>query len=303
MSELRFLEQYRNQTFQPGGVETLEEARGFVKERGFIFFWPIQNIALPSLWVAVAGDRPVASNQRDPGHITWSWKDRMLGKKKWYYAKVLRRKGTLIGLELAPYFYAISENYGDPEEDYLTQYQEGKLTSQAKQVYEVLLAEGPLHTQLLRKKAGFKGELYKFGKALEELQADFKVLPTKVVKAGRWKYAFEYECVHRHYPEFLQQARTIDSTEARAKILEVYFRSLGAALLGDIRKLFGWDLDDTLEALQTLVQKGVLMGRENPHPDSVFILADLYSLVAAGPGKSATKSVPQPPARAAKAVR
>ena len=303
MSDLAFLEQYRNQTFKPGRIKTIEEARQFVKERGVIFFWPIQNIALPSLWVAVAGDRPVASNQRDPGHVTWGWKDRMLGKKKWYYAKILKRKGTMISLELAPYFYAISENYGDPEEDYLEQYREGKLTSEAKQVYEVLLAEGPLHTQLLRKKAGLKGELYKFGKALEELQADFKVLPTAVVKAGRWKYAFAYECVHRHYPEFLQQARAIDGIEARARILEAYFRSLGASLLSDIRKLFGWDLDDTLEALEALVGRGILIGRENPDRDSVFMLADLYPQGAAPKGKSATKSARQPLARASKAAQ
>jgi uncharacterized protein YcaQ len=227
----------------------------------------------------------------------------MLGKKKWYYAKILKRKGTMISLELAPAFYAISENYGDPDEDYLEQYHQGKLSSEAKQVYEVLLAEGPLHTQLLRKKAGLKNELYKFGKALEELQADFKVLPTRVVKAGRWKYAFEYECVHRHYPELLNQARTLSSLEARAKILESYFRSLGAALLGDVRKLFSWDLDDTLEALETLVESGVLMARESPDSGSGFMLAELYSRAAAATGKSATESGRRPRARAAKAVR
>ncbi|WP_170146441.1 DNA glycosylase AlkZ-like family protein [Meiothermus granaticius] len=276
------LDQYRNQTFQPGKVQTLEQAVRFVRERGFIFFWPIQGIPLPSLWVAVAGDRPVASNQSDPGHITWTWKDRLLGKKRWYYAKVLKRKGTLIGLELAPAFYALSQNYGDPEEDYLEQYREGQLSTEAKQVYEVLLAEGPLHTQLLRKKAGLKNELYRFGKALEELQADFKILPIGVVKAGRWKYAFEYECVHRHYPELLTQARRLSSPEARSQILEAYFRSLGAALLSEVRKLLSWDLEDTLEALEILVAKGRLVSSEDPTPNRAFILAELLAQAKTG---------------------
>ena len=49
---------------------------------------------MPSLWTAVAGDRPVADAHDDPGHITWGWKDRSLDKKIWYYGKILRRKAT-----------------------------------------------------------------------------------------------------------------------------------------------------------------------------------------------------------------
>ncbi len=67
---------------------------------------------MPSLWTAVAGDRPVADKHDDPGHITWGWKYKALGKKIWYYAKTLRKKATMISLEIAPYFYALSENYG-----------------------------------------------------------------------------------------------------------------------------------------------------------------------------------------------
>ena len=67
---------------------------------------------LPSLWAGVAGDRPVANKHDDPGHITWRWKDSILGQRKWYYAKVLRRKATMISLKVAPYFYSLTENFG-----------------------------------------------------------------------------------------------------------------------------------------------------------------------------------------------
>ena len=95
----------RAQTYwQEHGLKTVEQAIGFVEERGFIFFWPIKGIEFPSLWTAVAGDRPVASEHDDPGHVTWGWKDQMLGKRQWYYAKMLRKKATLISLEVAAYF-------------------------------------------------------------------------------------------------------------------------------------------------------------------------------------------------------
>ncbi len=88
----------------------------------------------------MAGDRPVADAHDDPGHATWGWKDGALQKKIWYYGKILRHKATIISLEIAPYFYALSENYGLPEEDYLIAYHEGRLTQSAKRD---LLPESP----------------------------------------------------------------------------------------------------------------------------------------------------------------
>ena len=70
------VQQYRQKTYctAPGSrVATIEQAVEFVNQRGFIFFWPIQDIALPSLWMAVNGDRPVPEEHDDPGHITWDW--------------------------------------------------------------------------------------------------------------------------------------------------------------------------------------------------------------------------------------
>lgn len=91
-------------------LKTAEEARVFVEEVGFCHFWPIKEVELPSLWAAVAGDRPVADAHDDPGHVTWGWKDGALGKKWWYYGKLLRRRATLVSLELLPVVYAASDN-------------------------------------------------------------------------------------------------------------------------------------------------------------------------------------------------
>src|SRR5690606_508433 len=105
-----------------------------------------------SLWTAVAGDRPVADAHDDPGHVTWGWKDEMLDKKLWYYAKILRGKATMISLAVAPTFYALTGNYGEPERDYLQQYEDGLMTREAKIVYETLLQQGPMDTVNLRRK-------------------------------------------------------------------------------------------------------------------------------------------------------
>jgi hypothetical protein len=273
------LEKYRDWTFRLSPdrrVKTKDEAAAFVRERGFVYFWPIRGTLLPSLWAAVAGDRPVADAHDDPGHITWGWKDSMLGSREWYYAKVLRKKATMISYNIAPYFYALSENYGSPEEDYLTLYQMGRMTQEAKQVYEALLAEGPLDTVALRKKARLSSPASesRFNRALADLQADFKILPVAVTEAGAWHYAFAYEIVSRHYPDLETLAHPISEKEARQKLAKLYFLSVGAARPGDLRKLFGWRPAAVERVINDLVGNGVLkrdLGLENSSGEFVAL--------------------------------
>ncbi len=266
--DLKKLNSHRTKTYRLSPllrVRTPKGALDFVNTRGFIYFWPIKGIELPSLWAAVAGNRVVADKHDDPGHITWGWKDNALGKKKWYYAKILRRKATMVSLDVAPYFYALSENYGSPEEDYLLAYEEGRLTQAAKQVYEALLKEGAMHTIDLRSASKLtNARESEFSRALEVLQADFKILPVGVAKAGAWKYAFIYEIVSRHYPDLPEKARFISEAEARRKLLELYFESVGAAQERDVNKLFGWQKQLTTRTIASLVEKGKLAETEHP---------------------------------------
>jgi hypothetical protein len=258
--DLKKLNGHRAKTFRLtpfSRVRSPKAAREYVNERGFIYFWPIKGIDLPNLWTAVAGNRVVADKHDDPGHITWGWKDNALGKKIWYYAKILRKKATMISLDIAPYFYALSENYGSPEEDYLLAYEEGRLSQAAKQVYEALLNEGAMHTIDLRSTAKLtNAKESEFNKALEVLQADFKILPVGVAKAGAWKYAFIYEIVSRHYPDLPEKARFVSEGDARRKLVELYFESVGAAQERDLQKLFGWPSELTKRTISGLMEKG-----------------------------------------------
>ncbi len=237
-------------------VLTREQAIDFVNRRGFAYFWPIQGVLLPSLWAAVAGERPVPNEHDDPGHVTWGWKDELLGARRWYYAKVLRKKATFIALDVVPTFYALSENYGEPAQDYLLQYQEGRMTFEAKAVYETLLSEGPLDSISLRKQARLSSRESesRFNRALELLQADFKILPVGVAQAGAWKYAFVYDLVHRFYPDLPEQARPIRQVDARRKLVELYLQSVGAAPEKAVTALFGWSKGDAAATISALVQ-------------------------------------------------
>lgn len=239
-------------------VHTPEQAIDFVNERGFIYFWPVKGVVLPSLWAAVAGDRPVPNKHDDSGHITWGWKDSLLGARRWYYAKILRKKATFVNLEMVPCFYALSENYGEPETDYLQQYRDGRMTFEAKTVYEALLTAGPLDALELRKQAHLSSSEsdYRFNRALEMLQGDFKVLPVGVAHVGAWNYAFVYDLVHRFYPALPEQARTIRQNDARRVLATCYLRSVGAAPEKAISALFGWDKSEAAQAAVAAEEAG-----------------------------------------------
>ena len=184
----------------------------------------------------------------------------------------------MISLEIAPYFYALSENYGSPEEDYLIAYHEGRLTQSAKQIYETLLDSGALNTIDLRRLAKLaNAKESEFNRGLEQLQADFKILPVGVSEAGAWRYSHIYELTWRHFPDLPVQARTIGESAARTKLLELYFASVGAAQLRDVTKLFGWPKEIAERTVNKLLEKNLLAKASHPRHEGQWLA--LSSLV------------------------
>ena len=241
-------------------ISTISGARNYVNQRGFVFLWPIKGVDLPSLWEAMGGSYPVSSDHTDPYHITWTWKDDSLDKHCWYYAKILRRKATFISLEVSPYFYALSENYGSPEEDYLVTYEQGRMSKAAKEIYETLLDKGSLDTILLRKESHLTNAKESvFTRALEDLQADFKILPVGIADAGAWHYSYRYDLTSRHFPDLPEKARSIGEAEARQKLVEIYLQSVGAICLKDITRIFQWNPEVVLRVVERLQRMGKLV--------------------------------------------
>jgi len=243
---------------------TVEEARAFVEEVGFCHFWPIKGVESPNLFHAIAGRvRPVPMEHDDPDIAKcWGWKDHALDKRWWYYGKLLRRRATLVSLDMLPTFYALSENYGSLD-DYLQEYADGLMTAEAKAIYEALLEHGPLDTIRLRREARMSAKSAKsrFNRALVELQVGLKVLPVGVAEAGAWRYAFVYEIVQRHYPELPEQARQIKRSEARRALVSRYLDNVVAAdrkMIGKVFHVLKWTPAELDRTIDVLLQEGVV---------------------------------------------
>jgi hypothetical protein len=237
-------------------ITTQEHAIEFVNDVGFCFLFPIQAVEMPSLWDAVAGRVLKTTNQHHGYEIerTWGWKDEALSQKVWFYAKLLRGRATLVSLDFLPNFYALSENFGDYEHDYLAEYQTGAMSSEARQIYEALLKNGALDAVRLRRESRLSSEENKprFEKALTELQTGLKVLPVGIAPAGAWRYAFIYEIVPRWLPDVPERARQTTRSEARRQIFDRYIHNVIAAPLPAIARVFGWKLSDTTLAAAEL---------------------------------------------------
>ena len=256
-------------------LHTVEEARAFVEDVGFCHFWPIKGVETPNLFHAIAGRvRPVPMEHDDPDiSKCWGWKDQALDKRWWYYAKFLRRRATLVSLEMLPYFYALSENYGSLD-DYLQAYEDGLMTAEARAIYEAILENGPLDTVRLRREARMSSEGAKsrFDRVLVELQVGLKVLPIGVARTGAWNYAFTYELFQRWFPEVPGQARAIKRSEARRALVSRYLDNVVAADRKMIAKVFHvlkWtsrELDRTLVALleEDVIREIEVEGQEKP---------------------------------------
>lgn len=252
-------------------IHSLEQAVDLINQRGLLPFWPLKEIPAPSLWYAAAGERSVPDYHDDPGHVTWGWKDALLGQRKCFYARILCKRTFFASLEVFPYLYALSNNYGNYEEDHLILYEEGRLTNAARSIYEALLREGPLDTIELHRITHLTGKAgdAEFNRSLDELQMDYKVLPVGISTSGRWHYAMIFDIVARHFPQVVEQAGSITQPDARDFLVMNYLPSVGAARRSHLAKLFRWDklsLDRTLEHLS---DKHLLYSSLS-EPNSVF---------------------------------
>jgi len=226
-------------------AHTEVDALRFVDEVGFCFLFGDKHVEIPTLWGAVTGSRrPLPGTNRDPDvGRTWTWKDSLPAKGLIFYGKLLRGKPTLVSLGLLPRFYALSPNYGDPH-DYLYQYEEGKLSLEAKNVYEALLAGGAMSTTRLRREAGLSGGgavARSFDRAVTELQTELKIAKVGVADSNRWGYAYVYDLFVRAFPDVPEAARSISTDQAEAALLETYLRNVVAVPAAVAQRLFRWD--------------------------------------------------------------
>lgn len=256
------LEAARNRRYRRSAqlrCKSPEDIRAFVDDVGLCLLFPVQGVEIPNVYQAVAGsNRDVSTSNRDPIiGLTWNTKDQALDKRWWYYGKLVRDKATLATFDVLAAFYALSENFGSPD-DYLDEYAAGRMSHEAKSIYEALLEEGPMHAIALKRKVGLYGDAAKgrFDKAITDLQRGLKILPVGVAEAGAWRYAFIYDLLWRWLPDVPERARELSRPDARARILSRHLDNVRWTTAAEASRLFGWRIQEAHTAIATLVKDG-----------------------------------------------
>lgn len=232
----------------------------FINKVGISMPFSRQGLIMPTLWGAMAGKSHDLSNWHDHlvGRI-WRYKDEAPSRREIWYGKLLKGKPNFVSMNLFPSFYALSSNYGELD-DYLEEYADGRLSEEAKRVYEAVLNLGPASTTVLRRELGMqKNEAARrFDRAVNELTAGLKIMQVGIANDNRWKYCFIYDAVPRHLPEPVMAARQLSSRTAATQIITTYLSHAYAVPRRYFSYLFGWPELTVERALTDLRDAGKL---------------------------------------------
>jgi hypothetical protein len=243
-------------------VRNEDEALGFLNDVGLAVLFSAKDMELPSLWEAICGGPrliPEHHNDHELG-LAWDWKDTIPGRKSILYGKFLRKKPVFVSLDLFPHFYALSGNFGELD-DYLEEYQDGRLSEEAKRIYEALLENGALPTSHLRQQARManKESGPRFDRAIAELQMDFKIVKVGISDANRWGYCYVYDVLLRQFPDVASQARGITENHAADSILTRYLDTVLVSTPERLLRLLGWERWRLQQSLERLTRSGALL--------------------------------------------
>jgi len=228
-------------------VKTAADAVRFIDAVGYCLLFPIKGLLLASLYFAVARKQPVTWDS-DTEKV-WRWKDELGLKRRAFYAKYFKGRGTFISLRLLPHFLAMRETSVAPG-DHGRFYAAGRISHDARTVWAALDQHGPLATLELRHacKKDSKAGNARFKRAMLELQRLLVVVhfgteeETAAWPSGR----FELTC--RAFPREVSLARQMMPEVARTSIAMKYLEWHPEANPARLARLFGWSKAEAMAA-------------------------------------------------------
>jgi hypothetical protein len=254
---LRALEKLRDHIYRRSRVHrvrTFGDAAQFIERVGFcLLFASERGVELPSLFEAVKGRRDAHIDDWDAdSDRVWVWKNDLPAARRAYYGKALAGgKPVFIALKFLPPFLALTAPASIEKE-----YARGRITHAARRVHDVLRANGPMPTMALRAAAGM--DVQRYHRALDELQRAMVILPVgAIVERGAWTSQI-FELLARWFPKSFEQAQKMEAEIARRALVQQYVRTVVAATMPMMARVFGWNRADLRATVDDLVKRRAL---------------------------------------------
>jgi hypothetical protein len=233
-------------------IKTMLEAARWIDSVGFcLLFATTQPIELPSLFEAVKGRRNAHIDDWDAdADLVWGWKNELPATRRAYYGKALTGKPIFIARAMLPYVLAIAA-----PTDLQTEYARGRISYEAKRVYDTLSSIGPTPTIALRQATGLDNVRYH--RALDELQRLLVVMPVgATTEQSAWPSQI-FDLVSRWFPHQFARAQTIHLDQAYRVIVRRYVETVVAAQPATLQRTLGLPSEPVNAALEVLIARRI----------------------------------------------
>lgn len=241
-----------NEVRWPRHVLTLAEATKYINATGYCMLFPVANVPLPSLYYAVARRNPHEKMVWDKYSVmVWRWKDELPRRRRAFYAKYFRGRGTFISLKHLPNFLAMREAAVAPG-DHERFYADGRIREDARVIWQALEEHGPLATLELRNvcKMDSKPGNVRFKRAILELQCLLVAVHFGLEQETAAWASGRYELTCRAFPKETAAARDIPPEQARRALAGKFLEWHTGAPPAQLARLFGWTKDEAIAAIE-----------------------------------------------------
>lgn len=240
-----------NEIRWPRRVLRAADAVKYIDATGYCMLYPVANIPLPSLHYVATRRRPRVEFVWDKYSVMlWRWKDELPRRRRAFYAKYFRGRGTFISLKMLPHFLAMRETAAAPG-DHGRFYADGRIREDARVIWETLEKLGPLATLELRHacKMNTKAGNVRFKRALLDLQCLLVVVHFGAEQETAAWASGRYELTCRAFPKETAAARHILPEEARRRLAAKFIEWHPDAAPMQLARLFGWTKAEAIAAV------------------------------------------------------
>ncbi len=237
-------------TIESWRVRTPAEAVKFIDAVGYCMLFPVDKIPLPALYSVVARRNPRDGVYFDESfERIWRWKDDLPRRRRAFYGKYFRGKGTLISLRQLPHFLALEQSAVAPGDSQCF-YRAGRIQDDARAIWAALEEHGPLATLELRfacRMDTVAGNV-RFKRAILDLQRLLIVSHFGSEQETRAWASGRYELTSRAFPEETAAALEIVPEQARRQLAAAFWRLHPNEPASALARLFGWRKEEALAA-------------------------------------------------------
>jgi len=239
-------------------VRSLHGAAAFVDRAGLALVYPADDLVLPSLWEAVAGETEIRWAVRDDrGRFVeftpdfervWRWKDELPDQRLAVMGKHLRGRAALVSLAMIAPLYALTGRAGHAED-----FRDTDLTPHEREVADAVLQLGPCSTADVHELLG--RDRKRTSAATDSLQRKLVLTGAGAQERPQGWPAVVVDVLARR---FAAQLRHLPAAEdARAELAGVVLRRAGELSAADLAAVIGGPHHAAAAALDRLVDDGV----------------------------------------------